>query len=273
MKNNRQLQTTNYKLLTQSGAALLITMLLIAGVGALALAVSRIVLSEIRISSAYADGIVAYQAAEAGIERGLLEFRFNRNIEANFNDQELGDCATDDCSIYNLDINFRQEGTVERGPVERDERVEINVSDLGDYQLDAIVIEWHWAGNSAPGVGGLERILIKEDGTVKLGTGPDDGRHLYLPGGGSEVGSISTRGIMTIILKPIGKGLESLTINDARGEKPVDTGITKVESTGTYGRTQRKLVAEIDRMSGQIIGLFDYTLYAGGDEPEGYIRP
>lgn len=66
MKNNRQLQTTNHKLLTiQSGAALLITMLLIAGVGALALAVGRIVLSEIRISSAYSDGIVAYQATEA----------------------------------------------------------------------------------------------------------------------------------------------------------------------------------------------------------------
>ena len=59
--------------------------------------------------------------------------------------------------------------------------------------------------------------------------------------------------------------------NDAKisytitSSEPLDTGVTKVESVGTYGKTRRKLVAEIDRKSGAIIGLFDYTLYAGGD--------
>jgi len=59
-----------------------------------------------------------------------------------------------------------------------------------------------------------------------------------------------------------------LKITVPSGEK-IDTGIAKIESTGIYNRTKRKLVAEINRSSGTVLGIFDYTLYAG----EGDITP
>lgn len=72
------------------------------------------------------------------------------------------------------------------------------------------------------------------------------------------------------------------TLNtDGRGMRddgatiPNDTGpefgglITKVVSTGYYGDTKRSLIAEINRISGQLIGIYDFNVYSG----TGDIRP
>ncbi|MFY9484136.1 MAG: hypothetical protein WAP74_00725 [Patescibacteria group bacterium] len=47
--------------------------------------------------------------------------------------------------------------------------------------------------------------------------------------------------------------------------KPMDTGITRIEATGRFGRSQRKMKLEIDRKSDGSIGEFDFTVFSGSD--------
>lgn len=44
----------------------------------------------------------------------------------------------------------------------------------------------------------------------------------------------------------------------------IDTGITTIEALGSVGDSKRKLVAEIDRRHGTLIGVNDFTLYGEG---------
>ena len=63
------------------GSALLITILIIGTVGAIALALGRLTLSEIKISSSLSDSVISYFAAEGGLEDGLWRYRVNHEIE------------------------------------------------------------------------------------------------------------------------------------------------------------------------------------------------
>lgn len=42
------------------------------------------------------------------------------------------------------------------------------------------------------------------------------------------------------------------------------TPITRVTATGYFGQAKRTLIGEIDRKSGQLIGIYDFNAYAGG---------
>lgn len=44
----------------------------------------------------------------------------------------------------------------------------------------------------------------------------------------------------------------------------IDTLTTTITSTGFYGNAKKTLVADIDRVSNSLIGVYDYNLYAGG---------
>jgi len=260
MKNENLFTIHNSPSVTQSGAALLLTMLIIAVVGAMALAVSRIVLAELMVTSNYADSIVAYQAAESGIEQGLLKYRYNRSGESTMSKNLANDAK------YNLNINFRANEAVFAGiidgkqvNVKKDEAKKIDVSNLGSKSL---TIVWEWGGNIGPpsDKGGLEIVLIKNNGTITR-------KLINIPT--TTIASQDIPANSRILkIRPIGKWLMELKITVPSGEK-IDTGIAKIESTGIYNRTKRKLVAEINRSSGTVLGIFDYTLYAG----EGDITP
>ena len=47
--------------------------------------------------------------------------------------------------------------------------------------------------------------------------------------------------------------------------KPLATSITTIESIGSYGNTKRKIVAKVDRSSGNVVGIFDYVIYSATD--------
>ena len=257
---NKQSTISNQQL-AKSGAALLITMLLIAGVGALALAVARIVLSEIRISGNYADSIVAYEAAEAGIEKGLLEFRYNRNIEGDTSNNTSfhKDLAND--GTYDLDISYKDQDGEIGGTLDKDDSIELDIS----QNSQPISIEWN--GDS----GWVEWRVLGD--TAEWDTIPDipdpNNPTPYTSGSGS-ISPIIVSGSRKILrIKYLSQeGNDAKISYTITSSEPLDTGVTKVESVGTYGKTRRKLVAEIDRKSGAILGIFDYTLYTG----EGDIR-
>jgi len=65
----------------KNGSALIITLLVISVIASFAFVLARLGVSEIKQSSQLEDSEMAYQAAESGIEIGLLLFRYNRNVE------------------------------------------------------------------------------------------------------------------------------------------------------------------------------------------------
>ena len=67
------------------GSAIIIAMLMIAAIGGLAFAIARLLFIESVSASYYANGSVAYYAAESGMEEGFLRYRYNRNSEIPFN--------------------------------------------------------------------------------------------------------------------------------------------------------------------------------------------
>lgn len=65
----------------KKGSALIVAMMLIAGIGAVAFGIGRLLFIETTTATLYENGILAYYAAESGIEEGFLRYKFNRNAE------------------------------------------------------------------------------------------------------------------------------------------------------------------------------------------------
>ncbi len=63
------------------GSALLVTLLITGAISLILLSVATFTIRELRVTSALEDSSLAYAAAEAGIEDGLLRWRFDRNSE------------------------------------------------------------------------------------------------------------------------------------------------------------------------------------------------
>ena|GEM_PF-2394157 len=73
----------------------------------------------------------------------------------------------------------------------------------------------------------------------------------YLTGEGATAPAGKTAYIKFTISPPSGKVLGS--------------SFTTIESIGSYGGVKRKLVAKVDRTSGNLVGLFDYVIYSASD--------
>ena len=63
------------------GFALLLTLVVVSVIGVVAFGVGRLTLTEFRQTMRFQDSQNALQAAEAGIEDGLVRFRYDRNVE------------------------------------------------------------------------------------------------------------------------------------------------------------------------------------------------
>lgn len=65
----------------EAGSALLATLVITGAVGLILVSVAGFTARELRITTALEDSSIAYAAAEAGIEEGLLRWRYARNTE------------------------------------------------------------------------------------------------------------------------------------------------------------------------------------------------
>lgn len=65
----------------RKGSAILIVMLLITVLTSVALTVGYLAMAEVSMETSSEDGAMAYYAAEAGIEDGLLRYRYDNNVE------------------------------------------------------------------------------------------------------------------------------------------------------------------------------------------------
>ena len=73
----------------------------------------------------------------------------------------------------------------------------------------------------------------------------------------------------SIRLRPFGCSIRyAFATTDAKGSggdpgPRFDNLTSTITSTGYYGDAKRTLIAEIDRISGQLIGIYDFNVYAG----------
>ena len=70
------------------GFALLLTLVVVSVIGVVAFGVGRLTLTEFRQTMRFQDSQNALQAAEAGIEDGLVRFRFNRDTEVPYGSKD-----------------------------------------------------------------------------------------------------------------------------------------------------------------------------------------
>ena len=74
-------QNTKNRNKKSSGSALIITLLVVTVLIAIGFSTSRLTISEITQSTQLEDSEIAYQAAEAGVEMGLLLYRYDRDAQ------------------------------------------------------------------------------------------------------------------------------------------------------------------------------------------------
>lgn len=293
------------------GSALITTMIIAGSVGLILAGIVRFAVVQLQTASGLEDGTLAYAAAEAGIEEGLLRWRYDRNVELPVvNNQEtipntpvervdlttgatpsvvaLGTLlppATD--SAYDLRIWYKApkigDATKLSDPnyeyrINKDQTAQVDVSNLrGEIlQLDYAVP----AGDQAR----VEVSLVTQNGCPAVaGVTPD------LCEVSKQLSDMATGGTLLI---PIPAGLDQnpfrvrikpfiFKAGTATAAEPtsyityalkptksasslIDSGTTIIESTGYYGNAKRKLVAKINRLSGTILGIYDYAVYCGG---------
>lgn len=108
------------------GSALIIAFLLIAAVGSASLVIGRLFLVDQSVSQVYEDSIVAYYAAESGIEEALLRYRYDNNVQVPSNQRLVvrSNLADSVASISNPTNAI---------PIEADQRYDLKVSSYGNY--------------------------------------------------------------------------------------------------------------------------------------------
>ncbi|MCX6806952.1 MAG: hypothetical protein NT135_02430 [Candidatus Berkelbacteria bacterium] len=306
-------------------SALLIAILIISLISAVTLSVSRLAISEIKMSAGASESSVSYFAAEAGLESGLARWRWDNYIEMpsgatetskNINRYDLtpyvgqnpikwenidpttGFGSDKKDHIYNqLKIWYKApfvgEDKVSSGTIDASDLNDASygkdgsgsyaqhylIKDQRSVEFDAgtsgsVTLYWKWTQGipgSTPGLGlevevrglagGVETIQTNIYGNPLdiVGAVSPDG-----PSGNVYWKQISFTGLTNpkLYFRPW-QGNIVYGIQPTDPTKKIGTEKTYIESTGIYGYTKRKLLAEIDRSSGQIINIYDFVLYGG----------
>lgn len=267
------------------GSALMIAMLMMATLGAVSFTASRLYLSATKTSTNYADSASAYYGAESGLERAMLEFTKNSDV------QYGGDCdfnSGSDCIVRpdstlkqlstdpNISMRMTYYGTpalkenqCPQAPavscVAQDASAEITVPKNGL----APTLNWEW--KSDPGV---MRIVFVRDGETFKNDDTDSVVIENRPGHDNYT-SVTSRnlshpgGEYTVRFRPLDGDLKYYWMTYGSGD-PTDpnailnTGVTKIDVVGEFKGVKRQLQASVSKTGANsrlgLNGLFDYTI-------------
>ncbi|MBI2448608.1 hypothetical protein HYV44_03595 [Candidatus Microgenomates bacterium] len=299
----------------------LITTLIISGIMLTSIGLfTREMLDEVKNSTRIDNSLIAYYAAEAGLEEALLSWRYNKDSEISFeNDTNANVDVTDKTNnsprCVNLDKDNLQMGRlsanictaagakdpksryyglkmwyktpqIQNLQVNRDDVVEIGIPSLtGDLKIE-------WTPNPATEIlAGSERSGYRMEITVY----DEEGSIIPIEKGGKFFTSTfnksvriqsSRTGVGKKIIRikpwytkslpepgtniytegsaPKDSSIPFVNLNITRGSSSdlMTTPKTIIESTGYFGNVVRKIIVEMDRSTGQIVGMLDYAIYA-----------
>ncbi|MDD5731576.1 MAG: pilus assembly PilX N-terminal domain-containing protein [Patescibacteria group bacterium] len=298
----------------QSGIALITTIILTSIMLSSMVLITKEMTDEARNSIRIDNSMIAYYAAEAGVEDALLEFRYDHSAEIskendanpaivdvactppdNFNctprTVNLSTNARDynaksfNTSYYDV-LMWNRVKSILNQKILRDDTAEFVVPNM----VDNVILDWSWDSEIDTQNSGfrVEITVYNEDGSMvpiekdgKKFTDPSTKSiKLYssLLGSGKKIIRIKPAYVDKGSYDPItesyseGKSLPSgitpsinLNINQTPNSNFIAGTITKIESVGYYGGVARKISATVDRPSGNILNIFDYVIYSGGD--------
>jgi len=281
MKYFKKLKKVN----DQKGFSLLLTLLIAAVVLVISLSISALMVAEIKMVGAYDDSVVAYYAADAGIEDALLTLSKEEKVD-----------PYSQTDPPKFDITTEEEANVIPGSLKQDESVEVASSESNPP--NEVNISWN---SNPPGTdeAGLEWTLIPytKTGGVKLypekiGKGfynsktkvydDNDINQTYFSVQAAAQPGYShgiTINITEIETKPVyfklrvkclaeaesgdyeeGKYKIDYQIQAVNGE--IRTGGYTIGSMGESNNVKRKVEVETDVGKAGIVGIFDYVLYS-----------
>lgn len=277
----------------KKGTALLLTLLTIAVIGTITFGVGKLALSETRIVTRGSGGVVAYYAAEAGIEDGLARWRWNRDVEVDSwiydlkDDKEVRkvENINPQNPTYELKIGYKKDKI--EGQLKKDESKEINIEGLSSLTLSYFGVQ------NARGTATVSmEVIAYNKSNMTPATVNGDSRGKLLTKTTQRNITISLSGNLAnnyiLRIKPwIGSNSLGTDENGQSGyasgpapaasdpnlglyipykidpgpNQKIDSGVTTIESTGYFQNSKRKLVVEIDRQSGTILNVFDFVLF------------
>lgn len=237
----------------QPGVAMLLALLVAGAIGVVLFAVSRLTITEVLSSREIREGSLAYYAAEGGIEKGLLEYRQNHDIiKNNIVSNNLSSGAKSIADIGYLGMAS--------GELVKDSKVEITIANPGE------TLTITFTNSPTTTKSKIEYQRLDQVGSMWLTTArglePLTGRGTAIT---KSINTLQTS--KKIVLRVFSEAPNSkvnyvITTTHLRG---ADSGISTINSTGTFGQTSRKLKATIDRRQNQLIGIFDFTIYSSED--------
>lgn len=276
------------KLKNRRGSAILIALLMVTVLATIAFSVGQITYAEIKMAAGIEDASIAYSAAEAGIEDGLLRWRYDHNIES------PADATADSINVNRVDLSDANGGSVSNNV---DPNTPITNADHAHYDLK-ISYRQKMVGNFGNFMDAARDIskdtILKQDEVLEL-TGFKNNFTLQFKyertsnpppqtcytqvkiihqvgesnvniydcnDNGSTGKDIIVQAGDTIKIKPWNTEIR-YALRDKDNVESIDIGETLIESAGHYGSVKRKLVARINRKNGQIIGIYDFVLYSG----------
>lgn len=260
----------------QDGIALITTIILSSLMLSSIFIVSREMISEAQNATLLDNSLIAYYSAEAGIEEALLEFRYSLNHEILITDRckilnnESSDLTIDKdlCGKAFKNKYFKLNAKTKNNnpssekiiykddvyelPIERDKSLGINWSDFDTNSDSKNIVEFS---------------IYKEDGSLL--------KKEIKEAGGFQTGIDTSKRILRIrpwYVKNNGAGKFVEGTNPGSGKIPyikikvdgdsLKGSIIEINSTGYYGGTARKITANIDKSTGNILNIFDFVLYS-----------
>ncbi|MEX1123749.1 MAG: hypothetical protein WEC81_01090 [Patescibacteria group bacterium] len=305
------------------GSALIMVMLVVAGITTIIFSTQRIALVQFSQSVREEDNLAAYYAAKAGIEDGLARYRFDRNTQTtpdkkfrfnltkatyppsveNFeidSDTGIEDGINDDYDpnyqYYDSVINFKttsinvNDGIFDfSGSNDRLEKDSV-INLTGFSQTTSVYYlryGFRFASTCDPAdldkaFVSLQQIKISSDGSnivsqdIAAYANPTVSDYIYDSAaianmqinnpGNSTVSSIRVRAYYCNVEFAFVTTTGITDTGDSRTIGPEFDGLTtEILSTGYFGSAKRTLIAQVNRQTGGLIGIFDFILYSGGN--------
>ena len=270
---------------SEKGFALVVTIILSAVMLIVMTLATKEIVDESRNSVRLDNSLIAYYAAEAGIENALLSFRNDHDTKITAECKNVENYATDIvCSTLDKTVNdnpngyyYRmsmvpQKNSTNKIKIYKDQVHEIPISEETTGQYPILYSQQNYA---SPDNFQVEITAYLEDGTlldkklempsihsgttkqylVSLGDNTDKKKIIrvrawYTNGNGTE-GAIPNNSNPPYVELTLPAFLQ--------GYNP---SITQIDSVGYYGKVARKISMTLDKSSGNVLGVFDYVIYS-----------
>lgn len=298
-------------------SSLIVVLLAIAGVITVTVGAQRLVLVQFAQSNQETDNVFAYNAAKAGIEDGLVRFRYNRNVQTTTTPKALvyrydlttgtaaagGNGEVDPASdlpgsssdeIYDLAINFKSQqiGMNADGSPAFNATNAVAVDDfvqLTGFAQSAQPYFLRYAFNFVDPITGaactnsaaFAQLQVTyfnpaNNSTTLTNVTTPAGQYLYdsstaianiqVNPGAQLIKSVRIRPFYCSAQFAFNTSLSSTADGKGVGADagPVfDNLTTAITATGYYGAAKRTLLATVNRQTGALINIYDFTAYAG----------